>query len=203
MASKHRYHHGDLREALLEAVFDVVATEGVAAVKVSALARACGVSSGAPFRHFASREALLVAAAERAADQQLAAMHSAAEGLSDPMAAQRAQGVAYVRWAVENPGAFRLLDRADIVDASDRIRSQGLAFRSQLDATVGAHDAAPVTPALARRTAAALAAQALIYGLAKMIVDGVLGEVDPDDAERLAMEVTAVLGTGLASMAPP
>jgi len=195
--TKRGYHHGDLREALLDAVFDVVAEGGVSGVKVSALARACGVSAAAPFRHFPTREALLVAAAERAADEQVAVMERAASGAGSPAEAERARGVGYVRWAVENPGAFKLLDQPEIIDASERLRGLSDAYRQQLDAVVGHGDASTATPALARRTAAALAAQALVYGLAKMIVQGTLGDIGPDDAERLAQEVTGVLGSGL------
>ncbi|MEN0063390.1 MAG: TetR/AcrR family transcriptional regulator [Myxococcota bacterium] len=191
------YHHGDLREALLDAVIDVVASEGVGAVKVSALARACGVSSAAPFRHFPTREALLVAAAERAALEQMAAMDKAAANAPNPVEAERARGVAYVRWAVLNPGAFRLLDQPQIIQASSWLGKESSAFVEQLDAVLGERDESRSAPALTQRTAAALAAQALVYGLARMVVDGSLGSIDEDQAEQLAWEVTGVLGVGL------
>lgn len=195
--AKRGYHHGDLREALLDAVIDVVASEGVGAVKVSALARACGVSSAAPFRHFPTREALLVAAAERAALEQMAAMDKAAANAPNPVEAERARGVAYVRWAVLNPGAFRLLDQPQIIQASSWLGKESSAFVEQLDAVLGERDESRSAPALTQRTAAALAAQALVYGLARMVVDGSLGSIDEDQAEQLAWEVTGVLGVGL------
>lgn len=197
MADRRTYHHGDLREALLDAVLTVVAEEGVHAVKVSALARRCGVSSGAPFRHFTNREALLVAAAERAVDGQLAAMDAAAEQVTDPLEAERARGVAYIRWAVEHPGAFRLLQDPALIRASERLTRQAEAFQSQLDGVLGARQVGEVAPEMARRTAGALAGMALLGGLAKMLVDGALGERTPEEAERLAWEVTGVLGEGL------
>lgn len=191
---KKRYHHGDLREALLDAVLAEVAANGVDTVKVSALARRCGVSSGAPFKHFANREALLVAAAERSADQQHEAMERAAAGVGDPLESQRARGVAYVRWAVENPGGFRLLSRGEVIAASERLQGMSVAFREQLDATLGAERPGEHTPALTARTAGALAGTALVYGLAKMLVDGTLGDRSPEEAEQIANEVTAMLG---------
>lgn len=191
---KTRYHHGDLREALLDAVLAEVQAGGVDGVKVSALARRCGVSSAAPFKHFGSRLDILVAAAERAADQQLEAMGRAAAAVSDPGETQRAAGVAYVRWAVENPGAFRLLASGVVFRASERLQAQSAAFREQLDATLGEARPGEVTPALTERTAGALAGTALVYGLAKLLVDGQLGERTPEEAAQIAHEVTALLG---------
>lgn len=63
-----QYHHGDLRSALLERAEEVIADEGLDAVKLSLLAKDLGVSHGAPARHFADRNALLAALALRAVD---------------------------------------------------------------------------------------------------------------------------------------
>jgi AcrR family transcriptional regulator len=55
------YHHGDLRDALVQAALQDVERGGPEAVNISALAKKLGVSQPAPYRHFADREALLVA----------------------------------------------------------------------------------------------------------------------------------------------
>src|SRR5262245_33454677 len=55
------YHHGDLRRVLIDAAFELVGEGGAEAVSVREAARRAGVSPGAPFRHFASRDALLAA----------------------------------------------------------------------------------------------------------------------------------------------
>ena len=54
------YHHGDLRNALLEAARTILEEEGLAALSLRAVARRAGVSHAAPYRHFANHEALLV-----------------------------------------------------------------------------------------------------------------------------------------------
>ena len=105
--------------------------------------------------------------------------------------------MAYVRWAVENPGAFRLLADGGLVQASAVLQAQSAAFRQQMDAVLGAEESGTAASALLQRTAAALAAQSMVYGLAKMLVDGTLGERTPEEAELLAWEVTGVLGRGL------
>ncbi|MEP6838703.1 MAG: helix-turn-helix domain-containing protein, partial [Bradyrhizobium sp.] len=53
------YHHGDLRRVLIDAALQVVGESGPDAVSVREAARRAGVSPGAPFRHFASRDALM------------------------------------------------------------------------------------------------------------------------------------------------
>ena len=60
------YHHGDLREALIEAAFIITDKEGIEAVTFSALAKVLGVSQAAPYRHFKDRQELLAAVAARA-----------------------------------------------------------------------------------------------------------------------------------------
>ena len=60
------YHHGDLRRVLIDAALQLVGEGGAEAVSVREAARRAGVSPGAPFRHFPSREALMSAVAEEA-----------------------------------------------------------------------------------------------------------------------------------------
>ena len=60
------YHHGDLRRVLIDAALQLVGEGGAEAVSVREAARRAGVSPGAPFRHFPSRDALMNAVAEEA-----------------------------------------------------------------------------------------------------------------------------------------
>jgi AcrR family transcriptional regulator len=191
------YHHGDLRQALVEAAAVAVAKDGVDALKVSALAQRLGVTDGAPFRHFESRLALLVAVAEEGTRRLVDRMNAAATGIEDPLEAERARGVAYVRFAVEEPGYFRTLIRAEVVAASPRLQDVAAASEKKLDAVLGRRHKGASSRELVFRSAGMLAGQALIYGLARMITDGLLGDVSADQAERLACEITGVLGVGL------
>src|SRR5215212_4914161 len=59
-----RYHHGDLRNALIRAGQELLAQEGIAGLDMRKVARAAGVSHAAPYRHFADKQALLAAIAE-------------------------------------------------------------------------------------------------------------------------------------------
>ncbi len=174
-----------------------IATNGVDALKVSALAERLGVTNGAPFRHFESRLALLVAVAEDGVHRLIARMDAAATGIEDPLEQQRARGVAYVRFAIEEPGYFRALSQAEVIAASPVLQQISAASDATLDAVLGRRRKGASSPDIVFRSAGMLAAQALAYGLARMITDGLLGNISPAQAERLAHEVTGVLGVGL------
>lgn len=194
------YHHGDLRRALIDAGARMAAEGGIDAVKTSALAKLLGVSSGAPFRHFKTRNDLLIAIAEEGARQQLDAMHAAAARAEHPRDAQQAMGVAYVRWSVENPGYFRVLTRAESIAGSPVLQAQSQLHLAQMDADFASKQADPSARLLTGQSAAVLAARAMVFGLARMCVDGLLGDIDADTAARLAQEITTVLGRGLENL---
>ena len=109
------YHHGNLREALVEAAVEVVREGGPEALALRELARRVGVSHAAAYRHFADREALVDAVAERAMDALVARVHDrlAEVDETDPVARARRRlvqiGVGYVDFALTEPGLFRLL----------------------------------------------------------------------------------------------
>lgn len=166
-------------------------------MKLNVLARDLRVSVAAPFRHFASREALLVALAEEGAALMVARMNEAAAREHDPLEAQRARGIAYVRFSVEEPGFFRLISRREVREASRLLRELGASQESLMEPILGRRHRGQASRALARKSAGLLAAQALTSGLTLMLAEGLLGDVSPDDAEQLARELTGVLGEGL------
>src|ERR1700760_3490751 len=94
------YHHGNLREALIDAAVELIATKGPAGFTIAEAARLAGVSPAAPYRHFRDADALLAEVALRGFER-LAATLSAAwnEGRPDPVAAFEALGSAYLGFA--------------------------------------------------------------------------------------------------------
>jgi AcrR family transcriptional regulator len=109
------YHHGNLREALLERAAEVIAEQGVEALSLRALARDLGVSHSAPGRHFADRRALLGELAKDGFRRSVEAMNAGAEATgADPVARYRALGRSYVRFARENPSYFRAINHPEV-----------------------------------------------------------------------------------------
>lgn len=105
-----RYHHGELREALLDAAEALLAQRGAARLSLRDVARGAGVSHAAPYHHFAGLPELLAALAERSFQQLGAAMQA---GVDAHPAAPRAQllaiAAAYVDFARRRPARFRLM----------------------------------------------------------------------------------------------
>ena len=109
-ARRRTYHHGDLRRALVSEATELVAAHGPHNVTLREVARRVGVSQAAPYRHFASKEALLAAVAEEsfaALTRALAAGRDA--GGRDAAEQLRGLARAYVQFAVEHPSDYRLM----------------------------------------------------------------------------------------------
>lgn len=110
-----QYHHGELRQALLEAVDELVRTKGADAVTLRACARMAGVSHAAPLHHFKDHHALLSAyvAWKWIGVAQLMRARREAAG-DDPFAVLTAIGMAYIESGMSTPGLFSLLLRPDL-----------------------------------------------------------------------------------------
>lgn len=185
------YHHGNLRAAMIEAAIRLIEEKGAEAVTVREVARQAGVSSGAPFRHFASRKMLMTAVAEEAmaklrAEIERRLVESAAD---DPFAGLLALADAYVDWAVDHPTHYRVLGDRPLVDF---YRSEALVRDNRwIRETMLALFAAARERSLLRDCDIGLVAfqcRAMAYGLARMHVDAHLAEfgIAPEQA-RAAM----------------
>jgi AcrR family transcriptional regulator len=176
------YHHGALRQALIEAAEQVIAERGVDGFSLRETARRAGVSPAAPGHHFKDARGLLTAVAAQAFREFGDALE-AADQARDRQSRIRAQGLAYVRFALANRAKFDLLWRKALIDDSDPEYSAagGRAFMI-LDRAVRGEDAPSVQssdPALAP----SIAAWSIVHGFARLAMDGVFG-TDPGAAER-------------------
>ena len=195
--SEKRYHHGNLREALLEAAARIFDAEGPEAISMRALARAAGVSSAAPFRHFADKQVLLDAIAERAGADLDRKLDEAAVECSDALTQFRAMTVAYVRYAAEHPELFALIHSRSAVSGrflgqvkdERRLKLITLIIEGQNAGLIPDAD-----PELI-----ALTSEALTHGLARMIADRHprVSNLSSEDARKLALAATQLLQTGI------
>ncbi len=160
------YHHGNLREALIEATLQLVQEGGPEAVTVREAARRAGVSSGAPFRHFPNRTVLMTAVAEEATHRLHAAVLAAVEPIVDrpPLVQLRAIGRAYLQWASDNPTHFAIVSNRGLIDYESS--SSMKRDNEEIQAMMGRLLDAAGAPAEAK-----LAARAFVYGLARMRID--------------------------------
>ncbi|WP_414694601.1 TetR/AcrR family transcriptional regulator [Pedococcus sp.] len=108
------YHHGNLRSTLIETATELAATKGPDGVVLREVARLAGVSHNAAYRHFADREELLAEVAAIGLQRLAAAMRRrlagvrATEPAARAVARLRATGRAYVEFALDEPGLFRV-----------------------------------------------------------------------------------------------
>ncbi len=101
------YHHGNLKEALIEAALDLIAQKGPAGFTFAEAARAAGVSPAAPYRHFRDRDELLASIAQQGFElfeKQLSAAWD--DGQPDTFAAFSRVGKAYLAFAREHPAYY-------------------------------------------------------------------------------------------------
>lgn len=111
MAKRGSYHHGDLRAALVDAALSLIAEHGVDTLSVAETARRTGVSPAAPYRHFPTRQALLQAAATRAAELLAAELREALahHTTDDPCEALAITAGVYVRFVLRRHAGFELI----------------------------------------------------------------------------------------------
>ncbi|MFT4042924.1 MAG: TetR/AcrR family transcriptional regulator [Gordonia sp. (in: high G+C Gram-positive bacteria)] len=188
MGPRAAYHHGDLPATLVRTAIELLDTEGADAdLSLRAVARSAGVSAGAPYRHFADRNALLSAVAAVGYRELAAALHTAQP---DPRSADDLAdlAVAYVQFAIGRPALFRVMfvgacdhDNADRVEAVGALNAYLLGIVARV---IGADKPEPV----------AVGAWAMVHGLAFLFLDG---KLDASSPARVAAQVRSIVSATL------
>ncbi|HEY8162592.1 MAG: TetR/AcrR family transcriptional regulator [Methylocystis sp.] len=107
MHVKRRYHHGSLKQALVDAAIEILAEGGPSALTLTEAARRAGVTPAAPYRHFSGRDALLAELARQGFETFGARIEAAwDEGRPDAKSAMRAMCGAFLKFASEEPGLY-------------------------------------------------------------------------------------------------
>jgi len=186
------YHHGALRESLLEAAEALLEQGGIPALTLRAVARAAGVSHAAPAHHFGDLTGLLSELAAVGFTRLGAAFDAAMEAAgNEPDARLTAMGKAYVGFARAYPGLFSLMFRSERLDQSrpilrDATAAAGQALRAAIAKTQPSDGGAASARAIARATAL----WSLVHGFSVLLIDnrlgGLLAALPPgDDADTL------------------
>jgi AcrR family transcriptional regulator len=116
--SKAAYHHGDLRQALIDAALAVVEQGGAEALSLRELAESLGVTRAAPYRHFADRDDLLACVAARGFEDLNVGYEAALAAPGDGCAKLRVASQVYVDFAERRPGLFKLMFESDLLARS-------------------------------------------------------------------------------------
>ena len=185
-ARRGRYHHGDLRDALVETAIVLLGERGAASFSLAEASRRLGVAPSAPYRHFADRDALLAAVAVRAAGLLSERLGQQAASGSPRQRLAAAAG-AYVRFADEERALFQALAGAGL----DKDRHPEIGRAAQPIGALflsAAADLAGGDQAAAARLVSAIVATA--HGHATLMLDGTFGS-GREGAEAAARQAAA------------
>ena len=174
------YHHGALRDALLEAAERVLERDGLPGLTLRAVAREAGVSHAAPTHHFGDLAGLLSELAAIGFQQFDAALAKAGAAADGSPETAMARAKAYVGYAQAHPGLYGLMFRTERLDMTRPALDQaaGASFR-ELVGAVGASRHEPISEqAMSLDQAAAIArAWCLVHGFTMLLLDGRLSNI--------------------------
>lgn len=185
------YHHGNLAEELIAVTVDIIEERGVEHVSVREAAKRAGVSPGAPFQHFRSKAALLTAVAEQAMDRLTQKVTEAQSGADAkrPIEVLEAIGWGYLQWAIANPTHFEIINSRTHIEfeASEKLRTQNEAIRQRMfELLAQARDNGQLIECQ-DMSHVVLTARALVYGLARTLIDGHFPRWHPSEPPPQAM----------------
>lgn len=204
-----KYHHGDLRRALVDAALTMVSEKQNWDFSLREVARRAGVSHSAPYNHFPDKRDLLAAVAAAGFDKLRDRLLEATRD-DDPKASLIATGVAYVRYAADNPAHYRLMFGPSListnghtstvaVDASARAKA---VLADAIKAGVGSGAFVPKLAGDAAFGIAVLSAWAIVHGLAMLVIDGLIDDRASASTTSLSDAVTRTLMEGLVTREP-
>ena len=187
-----RYHHGDLKNALIEAATTVLVKKGAAALSLREVAKVAGVSHAAPYRHFRDKAALLRVLAQGGFERLTAAINTAAENSPhNPEQKLIEAGVAYVRNALQHPEITRLMFGGTVEPQQDHacLAASAASYEALLDIIREGIEQGSFRQQPPQQLV--LVAWASMHGLAMLAVARLL-EVDVDDELALDTLIRSV-----------
>jgi AcrR family transcriptional regulator len=196
------YHHGNLRQALVQAARELAAEVGVDAFTLREVARRAGVSHAAPYHHFNDKAQLVRVLAIEAFEALTNEMLEAARNTQNAHERFSAIGLAYVRFAFKYPAEFRFMFRKDLCltddAADDPLEDAGKAaymvLQNGIRVAQQAGLIAPGDPEIL-----SLTAWSTVHGLAMILLDAPTGQTEytPEQIDRMARAVIETLSQGL------
>lgn len=177
-----RYHHGDLRRALIDQALRTIDKQGVEGLTLRAVGEALGVSRTALYRHFSDKQSLIAAVAREGFRALRTGLLEAWERDGRGQAGFQAMGAAYLAFAVANPSHYRVMFGRFLescVRDPELVQEAEGAFQALVEAVV-----AQQREGLVRRDDPVMLARfawSVVHGIAMLTIDG---QLPPDDGAR-------------------
>ena len=191
------YHHGNLREGLLQAAIKQLKENGVEKLSLRAISRDVGVSQSAPFRHFKDKNAVLVALATEGFLRLKASM----EGVPPTKKVSKlsSTGMRYVEFAIKNPEVFKLMFGSSIEQADQypELQEAGKSAYAVLERVVtegvenGMYSPQPAEEL-------AFAAWATVHGLAHIAIENKGPDIPEEEKIHLVKSTLNIFHDGAA-----
>jgi AcrR family transcriptional regulator len=164
------YHHTNLRKTLLDAAVALVGEVGPRAFTLREVARRAGVSHNAPYRHFASKDELLMAVAAEGFERMTAVMEKAMKPGESPLERLQLCGLGYVDFALKWPQHLQVMfdlpaparNDCEVVGENAFQVLLGCIMAAQASGDLAAGDPLPL----------AWTARSLVHGIAKLAISG-------------------------------
>ncbi len=191
------YHHGHLKEALIEAARALVAERGPAGFTLAEAAKRVGVTGAAPYRHFTDRDALLDELARRGFEDFGDRLERAwDEGKPNAFLAAQRMGEAYQRFAREEPGLYSAMfgyQRGERADVSSVAADRAFATLEQSAAALLRHFGAPDS----NSRLLALQIWSLSHGVASLAKTGVFVALGHEPGSIMDAGASAIIETAV------
>ncbi len=207
-AATDSYHHGALREALLDATGQILLEQGMESFTLRACARRAGVSHGAPAHHFGDVKGLLTEFAARGYERMTGMMQSyRAHAGADAYAQMTAVGQAYIDFALAYRAQFQLMYRTDRINEGDpHFQAASMAAFDQLDSALAGflNERNCFDQAVLARL---VLAWSTVHGFASLLLEGRMqyffkGQSREQFAQDMGQQMLALLKHALAAGAP-
>lgn len=193
------YHHGDLRQALIDGALALINEKKDArTLSLREVARRAGVSNAAPYRHFADKDALLAALAEKGFRMLTAFLRKGVDSADDPLLGLQASGVGYVRFAIAHPSYYRVMFSAfqpEDATCSELNEAGDESFSVLVEAIIAGQSAGKVKSGAPQQLA--WVAWSMVHGLAMLVIERQLPLMDEASVVAFAETATQALMEGL------
>jgi len=199
------YHHGNLREVLIESALDILKEGALDDLSLRALARRAGVSQTAPYRHFEDKEALIAVLKAEGLRKLGEGMRQQIDQEKDPLIRLQKLGLSYVRFAEEHPAHFKVMFEYDLSDYEKYCELHEVSdsslkcLQDTVDECLALPNARKVAPAVAQ-----FGAWAMVHGLSVLLMnESLMNHIKEDHAmdmgerNQIAEQVTKLFSDSL------
>jgi AcrR family transcriptional regulator len=201
---KQGYHHGNLRQALVDAALDLITRQGPTGFTLSEAAKQAGVTPAAVYRHFEGREELIAEAARQGYEIFADVMQYAYDkGQPSALAAFEATGRAYLAFARQYPGHYIAMFESGVaVNRNPDLAAAAMRARAVLENA--ARDLSQHIPPEKRPPASMFSAHiwAMSHGVVELFARNSPGTASPFPPEDLLESGIGIYLRGLGLIAP-